>query len=236
MADWTMLAGNGLGNDIGVGADGTIWLVGVQHVGVAADFGIFKFTGSGWSSVEGGAVRIAVGPDGQPWVVNSEGQSFRRTSNRWQKLPGALGRDIAVGAKGAAYMVGTNPAGPKDFGLWKWSGSAWSPISGQGLRVSVGADDAPHVVDSNGLVSYLQGGSWKPLPGASGTDVGTSAAGRVWLIDKAQAREGGQLIRRWTGTNWATVGGAGVQVAAGPDGSPYVVNTEHRIFRGAFPT
>ena len=47
---------------------------------------------------------FAVGPDGQPWIVNKQGTIFRRTKTNtgyvdgtWQVVPGQAG-DIAIGA------------------------------------------------------------------------------------------------------------------------------------------
>ena len=61
-------------------------------------------TPSSWDQVDGGAIAIAVGPDGQPWIVNKQGTIFRRTKTNtgyvdgtWQVVPGQAG-DIAIGA------------------------------------------------------------------------------------------------------------------------------------------
>jgi hypothetical protein len=74
----------GLGKDIGAashvtfdGPQEVVWLVGTDHVGNADDFGIFMWTGTDWNSVDGGAISIAAGPGGRPWVVNSVGSIFR---------------------------------------------------------------------------------------------------------------------------------------------------------------
>lgn len=55
--------------DIGVGANGSVWVIGTNRV--AKGFGIYRWTGRGWQNIPGGAVRIAVDPRGIPWVVNS---------------------------------------------------------------------------------------------------------------------------------------------------------------------
>ena len=46
-------------------------------------------TAAGWDGVDGGAVRIAVAPDGSPWVVNDAGAIVQRVGNQWQEVPGA---------------------------------------------------------------------------------------------------------------------------------------------------
>ena len=95
----------GLGSDIGVGADGSVWLIGTDPVGAVsiasgesvgprtsrlvgtnpvgadADLAVHTWNGTNWDGVDGGGVRIAVGPDGTPWLVNSFGQIFHRQGN-----------------------------------------------------------------------------------------------------------------------------------------------------------
>jgi hypothetical protein len=68
-----------LGKDIGVGADGSVWLIGTNPVGAGSDFGVYKWNGTNWDGVDGGRVRIAVGPGGLAWLVNSVGQIFLRS-------------------------------------------------------------------------------------------------------------------------------------------------------------
>jgi tectonin-like protein len=60
-----------------------------------ANYGIYHWNGSGWDQIDGGGVRIAVGSDGQPWVVNSNGSIYHRVNGAWQTLPGAA-NDIGV--------------------------------------------------------------------------------------------------------------------------------------------
>jgi hypothetical protein len=74
---WIQLPG--LAKDIGVGADGSVWVIGTNPVGTAQDFGIHTWTGSTWQAIDGCGVQISVDDQGLPWVVNSMGQSFRRT-------------------------------------------------------------------------------------------------------------------------------------------------------------
>ena len=80
--------------DTGVGADGSVWVIGTNKV--SGGYGIFHLTGSGWQSVQGGAVRIAVAPDGHPWVVNDQGMIYQHTTDRgWVRLQGEA-KDIGA--------------------------------------------------------------------------------------------------------------------------------------------
>ena len=53
---------DGAARDVGVGADGTVWMIGTNVV--AGGYGIYKRTNNTWSNVPGGAERIAVDPQG----------------------------------------------------------------------------------------------------------------------------------------------------------------------------
>ena len=98
-----------------------MWVVGTGAV--PGGFGIWRWGGSNWSQVEGGGVRIAVGPDGNSWVVNSEGSIWRYDGRQFNKLPGGA-TDIGVGADGSVWVVGTG-AVPGGFGIWRWGGADW---------------------------------------------------------------------------------------------------------------
>ena len=138
----------GLATDIGVGADGSVWITGTNSV--QGGFGIYTWNGKGWSAVEGGAVNVAVDPKGVPWVVNEMGDIFRREGNDWQRLPG-LATDIGVGADGSVWITGTNPV-QGGFGIYTWNGEGWSAVEGGAVRVAVDPKGMPWAVNANGNI------------------------------------------------------------------------------------
>lgn len=65
----------GEARDIGIGGDGSVWIVGATE-----DDGsrrIYRWTGTAWNRVAGSARQISVGPDGYPWIVNSDADIYR---------------------------------------------------------------------------------------------------------------------------------------------------------------
>ncbi len=139
----------GLAKDIGVGADGSAWVIGTNATG--GGYGIYQWNGSNWNSISGGAVRIDVGPDGTVWVVNSYGKIYRRApGSGFQQLPGRA-RDIGVGADGSAWVIGTN-AVYGGYDIYQWNGSNWQVIDGGAVEISVGPDGTPWIVDSNSRI------------------------------------------------------------------------------------
>jgi murein DD-endopeptidase MepM/ murein hydrolase activator NlpD len=71
----------GRAKDISAGADGSLWVIGDNPV--AGGYGIYKWAGSTWEPVAGGATKIAVNPQGKPWLVNNIGDSPTNLNNAW---------------------------------------------------------------------------------------------------------------------------------------------------------
>jgi peptidoglycan hydrolase-like protein with peptidoglycan-binding domain len=163
---WTLRPG--CAKDIGVGEDLSVWVIGCTAR--SGGFGIHKWTGSGWvlESAGGGAVRVAVGPDGIPWIVNSVDQIFRRTSadpttGGWEMLEGGAAKDIGIGPGNYAWIVGT-AAVSGGFGIHVWNeqmelgsapeGEGWVSVPGLGggVQISVWANGQPWIVTDTNTV------------------------------------------------------------------------------------
>ncbi len=65
----------GEARDIGIGADGSVWIIGTS--GDDGGHGIYRWTGNAWNRVIGSSRQISVGPDGYPWAANSDGDIYR---------------------------------------------------------------------------------------------------------------------------------------------------------------
>ncbi|AMC11517.1 hypothetical protein Lupro_09665 [Lutibacter profundi] len=124
----------GTAKDIGIGANGDIWIIGSDAIN--SNYGIYKWNGTQWVKFPGAAVRIDVGPNGTPWVVNSFDDIYKLSNNRWQKLPGKA-KDISVGADGNAWVIGTDST-LGGHSIFKWSGAKWIKVPGSATVISVG--------------------------------------------------------------------------------------------------
>jgi hypothetical protein len=105
--------------DIGVGLDGTVWIIGVD----GSIQRLNKATGA-WTKVEGGAVNVAVTSEGNPVVVNAGGQIFfwKPAINNWVHISGTAS-DITVSGSTVIVCNGTGvlyrrPADPDYKGDW----------------------------------------------------------------------------------------------------------------------
>ena len=199
----------GKATDIGVGANGSVWIIGKEKV--FGGYDIERWSGSGFKKAPGGAVRIDVSPWGYPWVVNSFDDIYKWENNNWTKIPGKA-KDIGIGADGSVWIVG-NDAVLGGFGIYKWNGSSFTKIDGGAVRIDVGPDGNPWVVNSDGNIYRRNNNQWEKIPG-SATDISVDINGDVWITG---SNAGSYTIYRWTRKNnsWSAMGKAAASVSAG---------------------
>lgn len=147
-AGWTQVGTRA--SDIGVGANGTLWMIG--NVAEGANFGIHRGVvdpkgGVSWTKMAGSAVRVDVDALGNAWVVNAGGAVYRWNGTGWTNVPGVAGRDVGIGADGAVFVTGT------DNMTYRWNGgTGWDKRTGAGNSISVDATGVPLLVDSAGAI------------------------------------------------------------------------------------
>ena len=82
-SSWQRLPGTA--TDIAVGSHGAVWVVGTNPV--SGGYGISHWNGSAWIASSGGAMCIAVGPNDDPWIVDSFGKIYQWVGNGWRQYP-----------------------------------------------------------------------------------------------------------------------------------------------------
>lgn len=149
----------------------------------------------------------------------------------WQQVGGAA-KDIATGADGSIWAIGTNSVGAgSDFGIYKWDGSTWQNQGGGAVRIAVASNGQPWVVNSAGQIFRREGTGWVQMPGGA-KDIATGADGSVWVIGTNLVGAASDFgIYQWDGSAWQNKGGGGVQIAVSRDSQPWVVNSRGQIFR-----
>jgi hypothetical protein len=130
--------------DTGIGANGAVWIVGTTPV--SGGNAIYVWNGSGWSLVSGGAIRIAVDPSGNPWVVGANSTIWRRSGGNWYQVPG-YATDIGIGGDGMVWIVGAQ-SGYGGYTIYWWSGIDWVLSPGMATAISVGRGGKPWVANS----------------------------------------------------------------------------------------
>lgn len=240
-------------NDIASGADGSIWIIGVQSVGGGFNIRQWNPTTKKFQTISGGAVRIGVAPNGNPWVVNSNNDIFSWDGSNWTQQPGKA-LDIGCAVDGTVYIVGT------DNTLQKWIpttrqwatldlagivqvtgdkyGNAWA-VSSKSEIITVADDAANWKWPADRILEEATPASAKippstdtkkdyleQLPG-SALDVGVSPEGNVWIIGSDQGIYGWNEAKY----TWERVSGGAVRIAVGPKNEPWVVNSGNGIYQ-----
>jgi hypothetical protein len=207
---WNKLPGGA--TDIGVGANGSVWIIGGDAV--QGGFSIYHWNGSAWDKIPGGAVRIAVDPKGMPWVINNTNNIFQWNGSAWDQKPGAA-IDIGIGADGSVWVLGVNDA------PHKWDGTNWRMISGGAKNIAVDPKGNPWVVNGADQIYHWNGSDWELIPG-SAKDIAVSNDGTPYIVG-GNAGTGGYHVYYRSSGNWQEESGVGVRIAAGPAGVVYVV-------------
>ena len=139
---WQLLPGRA--KDIDISKNGSVWIIGANEVN--GGYPIWYWHGTDWTPIDGGAVRIAVDPSDNPWIVNNEGYIYRRVNDAWQLLPGRA-KDIDIGDDGSVWIVGTNEV-TGGYGIYQWNGSNWDVKDGGAVRIAVDENGNPWVVNN----------------------------------------------------------------------------------------
>src|SRR6185437_3993449 len=116
--------------------------------------------------------RIAVDPQGNPWVVDFSGNIWHVVNGSLQMLPTGQARDIGVAPNGIVWIIGTNSQNGS-YEVWSWNGSSWIPNAGSGQEIDVAANGDPVVNGADGKVWIMDGG---PNSGWSQVDIGGLSA------------------------------------------------------------
>jgi predicted Zn-dependent protease len=240
----------GAGKDIAVGADGTVWVIGLGAV-VGGNFAIHKWNeGTGnWEASDGGAVRIAVSPTGVPWVVNAAGQIFRRTSSSptsgfWEGMPGGA-RDHRYRRRwfGLGHRNRGDSRGIRDLQV-QWQRLGQEQWRGSQNRRRLRGPPVGHSIRRSHLPPRLEQRQFRQLgvDARRGSDIGVGPANYPFLIGNG-AIAGGFEIWLWdeqpsTGDGhgpmrreWVKLPGGAVAVSVGPNARPWVINNSGQIFR-----
>jgi hypothetical protein len=238
---------------IAIGADGSIWIT-VNDMNTTTN--LSKWNGTAWvaqSLPSTGTYRVAVAPDGSPWVeCVAQGPThgeriYHLVGGTWVQLP-SYARDIAVGTDGSVWIIETTEDDLHYVGISKLSadGTKWEQttplINRDPHRIAVAPDGAPWVADFPGFhgagIHRLNGTAWEQVPGGPAADISIGADGSVWIIDGWNI-----AASYWTGFEWVTFdyppGTSARSIAVDHNGLPWAAGWDHgsdgHVFRWYVP-
>jgi hypothetical protein len=215
-------------NDVATGANGAVWVISssstCQVAGPSSGHGLFEIGGK----------RLAVAPNGLPWIVTFSGQIIRMNADgSTTTMPGAA-NDIGIGPAGGVWIIGTNSVGG-GFAVWEWTGSSWitPPGGGSGEEIDVASDNQPIVDNSGGHIFVRSSnGAWGEYSGLA-NDIGVGANGSssgfpgepggspLWVIGTNTFNNGDAVWNFFNGT-WQQSQFGASQIAVDSGGTPWV--------------
>ncbi|MES2108265.1 MAG: tectonin domain-containing protein [Bacteroidota bacterium] len=216
-------------SDVAVGANGSIYVIGTDLVSPTGGYGIYKVAGNKLNKLPLCAgVRIAVGPDGKPWVVNKSNLIYRFTdsTSAWHQMPGTA-TDIGIGADGSTFIIGTQDvSGSGGKNILKWNGTDWTTMpESAGIHIAVDPSGIPYVSNLSNIVYKYDGTRlWYPIPGVSSTDIGIGSDGSVFV---AETDGSSSAIAKLNGTSWnpfSTSASSVKSISVRPNGSPVYID------------
>jgi len=220
---WTSLGATA--SDIAVSSTGVVYAV---SAGVGnGDKPVMKLSGSSWVTQHDNAgVRIAVDPQGMPWLVNGAGTLFHYTVTvtrtgdedikggmqrtlKWE--PASLrALDVAVGANGAVWAIGADQA------TYHLVNGAWNSVGGGAQRIAVDPAGNAWVVNGAGDIWKYMPTGWQQLATGVARDIAIAPDGTVFILG-TKAVPGGLEVLKMTGSTWTPLPNVGaVAIAAGP--------------------
>jgi hypothetical protein len=215
-AEWEQVPGEA--SAIAIGANGEVWAVS-GSLREPGGYAVYHWNGERFARVPGAAaVRIAVDPFGNPWVVDSFNNLVHWSGGAWQKVRGSA-KDVGIGADGSVWTVGI------EGGLYQYrAGNLEKRFPGNFVRVAVDSSGEPWPIDGTMTLMKRSDSGWQPLrPATMSVALGPSS---MWVLDNS-----GATWRLDANGNWLHRRGRFKEIAVGPDGMPWTVTLDNRVFR-----
>lgn len=147
----------------------------------------------------------------------------QQTNVTWTSQPGTA-TEIAVGADGSAWILGTQNVHGGNYFIYRWSGKNWKQIPGWATRIAVEPKGNAWIINNLHEIWRWDGRKWIRMPGLA-NDIDVGANGAVWIIGTNKA------VYRWTGKIWQhSTSGKPARIGVGPKGTPWVINTDGTIW------
>jgi len=141
--DWKNIKGKA--EDIAVGADGTVIISDAEEKLYKLNSTMTRFELISGKKGD----KIAVAPDGSPWVIRKDGSIFRCDTDPCTRLK-RKGRDIAIGPDGSVFMLSTR----NQLFIFDETEDNWQRIliSQNPIAIAVGPEGRPWFADTKNNV------------------------------------------------------------------------------------
>lgn len=254
LVNWTNINQSAI--DIGVGAEGDVYVVGLDGY-----LYVYNFLANTFSHVLGdfemnSITRVDVDSDGTPYVISGcLGIYYLNCNNIWTLLPGC-GTDIAVGRGDEVWKTGCD-ARAGGYGIWKLFCTCkskcncdrtclrfrpmkynsnttgqkrkcfWYRIEGGAARLDVAPDGYPYVATEQGYIFRYDGVKFHAITGVLARDLTVSNEGLLFAVGVDNTIN--KVICEDKGI-WATLSGSAYEISAGPYSQPFIVSNANNVY------
>lgn len=208
-------------SDIAAGADGSVWIIG-QDGKLARWIPAQNEWRPLASTSTPKAVRLAIDPQGHPWIIDSAGLVQRHDGKSWENYPGIEASDLAIGPEATVFAVAANKP-------WRYNRleKRWRAVSGEAKAIAVGPRGLPWAITPQSEIIASSFFESERSPSADVLTVG-SAAAPLLAGSSTQATSKEPLdpssfvrVRNFVARN----------IAIGGDGSVFAINFEGKLAR-----
>ena len=148
---------------------------------------IYRWLGSSWQLMPGGASDIGIGANGTVWVIGTDGLTYRWNGSSWTYIPGS-GVRIAVDPAGNAWVVNGS------YQIYRYVSGAFQQIPGGATDIGVSPDGMVWITGTLGAsdgyeIKWWTGAStglpWVTVPGHA-TAITADRGGTPWVANAFQ--------------------------------------------------
>jgi hypothetical protein len=138
--------------DIGVGSLDTAWAI-APDLPELERTSLLRWDGFQWARFWDSVSRVAVEPNGTPWVLRDDGRVTRLDGDDWTWIGRIHADDIGVGANGEAWVISGGM-------VYFWDGTTWEQVIDPSFAlvpaaIAVSPEGKPWIVDQYGRIFTL---------------------------------------------------------------------------------
>ena len=113
---------------------------------------------------------------GQTYVVDSNGEVFKRTTSSWEQLPSDFeGVRLDVTENGIPWVISTYNK------IYYYENNRWVNTNGGGIEIGCGGNEV-YVIATNNRIYRRVNNDWELLPLGTGKRLDVGENGRPWMI------------------------------------------------------
>ena len=218
-ATWAQLSTTPM-QKVSVASDWTIYAIPIVTWGEYTSSVLLRRAGSAWTNLGGVCKEVAAVNSTTAYVIGSDDKIYFY-DGAFNLVSSTTVKKISVAADGTLYAIDYSSGN-----LLRWTGSAWTNLSGNCIEVAALSATVAYVIDVNYHVWMLSASTWTQLRATPTVKkISVAADGTLYATDYAT-----DTVLRWIGAYWTDFVGAGYEVAAFSSTIAYAIHSDGVIW------